>query len=134
MSSLRENIVFMDMEMTGLQITHDKILEIGCIITDPDLNQIADPFHVIINYPTEILDNMNDWCKENLKALRLECEKSNISEQKAQEMLLAYLKKHVKEKTCPLAGNSIWMDRGFLRHHFPAVDDYLHYRIIDVSS
>jgi oligoribonuclease len=134
MSTLRENIVFVDLEMTGLEVTKDKILEIGCVITDPDLKQIAEPLHIIIKQPSEVLDSMNDWCKENLKELRLECEKSEVSERMAEEMLLEYLKKHVKEKTCPLAGNTIYMDRAFLRHHFPKTDDYLHYRIIDVSS
>jgi oligoribonuclease len=134
MSTLRENIVFLDLEMSGLEVTKDKILEIGCVITDPDLKQIAEPLHIIINQPVEVLENMDDWCKENLKELRLECEKSEVSERMAEEMLLEYLKKHVKEKTCPLAGNTIWMDRAFLRHHFPKADNYLHYRIIDVSS
>lgn len=119
--------------MTGLDIKTNRILEIAMVITDPDLNVIAEGPEIIINQPKEVLDGMNEWCKENLKELRVESENSKISEAQAEQIMLDFLKKHVKEKVCPIGGNSVYMDRLFLRTYFPVVNDYMHYRIIDVS-
>lgn len=104
------------------------------VVTDGDLNVISTDFNTVINQSDKVLDGMNDWCKENLKDLAVESTKSEVTEAKAEDMMLTYLAQYVEEKKAPLAGNTIYMDRMFLRKYFPKVDDYLHYRIIDVST
>lgn len=104
------------------------------LVTDSQLNVISTDFCTIIRQSEQVLDNMNDWCKENLKDLAVKSKGSDVSESKAEEMMLEFLSQHVKRKESPLAGNTIYMDRMFLRKYFPRVDEHLHYRIIDVSS
>ncbi|XP_063973031.1 probable oligoribonuclease [Diachasmimorpha longicaudata] len=131
-----QNIVWMDMEMTGLDAVKDHILEVACLVTDKELNVISSDFHEIIHQSDEILNNMNEWCKKNHQATGL-CDavrKSEISLETAEERLLSFLKEYVPEKACPVAGNSIYMDRMFLRVHMPIADEFLHYRLIDVST
>lgn len=103
------------------------------LVSDSRLNVISD-FCTVINQSDELLENMNDWCKENLKDLAQESKASKISESKAEEMMLTFISQHVQPQSSPLAGNSVYMDRIFLRKYFPRVNEYLHYRIIDVSS
>lgn len=147
------NIVWMDMEMTGelemdhkrlkhqlkfsllgLDVDSNRVIQVAMLVTDQDLNIVSPEFNTVIKQSDEILDNMNDWCKENLKDLAVASKQSEISQSKAEEMMLEYIKQYVDEKKSPLAGNTIYMDRMFLRKYFPSVDAYLHYRIIDVSS
>ncbi|GJQ69547.1 hypothetical protein Trydic_g6646 [Trypoxylus dichotomus] len=129
-------IVWIDMEMTGLDVINDKIMEVACLVTDSDLNIVAEAPPIIIQQPSTILDNMNEWCKKQhgQSGLTEACRNSKNTFQNAEEMLLKFLKSHVTEKASPLAGNSVYMDRIFLQMHMPAVSEYLHYRIIDVSS
>ncbi|XP_053945215.1 probable oligoribonuclease [Anastrepha ludens] len=129
-------IVWMDLEMTGLNSITDKIIEVACLITDKDLNILTEGLNFAIKYPKEVFEQMNEWCvkQHNESGLVKKCLQSDITPEGAETLLLDYLKKHVPKGKCPLAGNSIYMDRLFLRYHMPAVDDYLHYRIIDVSS
>ncbi|CAK9831139.1 Probable oligoribonuclease [Anthophora retusa] len=131
-----ECIVWLDTELTGLDMEKDTILEVACIITDKNLNVVSDEFSVIINHSDEILENMNEWSRDShLKTgLTQECKSSKISLKEAEEMLLNYLKKYIPENTCPLAGNTIFVDHIFLRKHMPLVSNYLHYRVIDVST
>lgn len=104
------------------------------LVTDAHLNIISNDFCTVINQSDEVLENMNDWCKANLKDLAEQSKKSDVSESKAEEMMLNFICQHVGSKESPLAGNSIYMDRMFLRKYFSRVDDYLHYRIVDVST
>ena len=104
------------------------------LVTDSNLKVISDDFCTVINQSDQVLGNMNDWCKENLKDLAVASKNSKVSEADAENEMLAFIQKHVGEKKSPLAGNTIYMDRMFLRRYFPRVDDYLHYRIIDVST
>lgn len=104
------------------------------LVTDQDLKVISPDFNTVINQSDQVLDNMNEWCKENLKDLAIASKNSEVSEAKAEDMMLNFIKQYVEPKTCPLAGNSIYMDRMFLRKYFPRVNDYLHYRVIDVST
>lgn len=113
----------------------DRVLEVGMLVTDEQLKVVSPDFHVIIKQSNEVIDNMNEWCKENLKDLAEASKKSEITEEKAQEMMFEFVKQNIAEpRTAPLAGNSIYMDRMFLRLQYPLVDEYLHYRIIDVST
>ncbi|CAK9799728.1 Probable oligoribonuclease [Anthophora plagiata] len=129
-------IVWLDTELTGLDIEKDTILEVACIITDKNLNVVSEEFSVVINHSDEILENMAEWSRDNhLKTgLTQKCKSSKIRLKEAEEMLLNYLKKYIPENTCPLAGNTIYVDRVFLHKHMPLVNNYLHYRIIDVST
>ncbi|KAK9758735.1 Exonuclease [Popillia japonica] len=129
-------LVWIDLEMTGLDIIKDKIMELACLITDSNLNIIAEAPRIVIQQPSLLLDNMDEWCtKQHGKSgLTEECRNSNITLAKAEETVLKFLKSHVTEKASPIAGNSVYMDRMFLKMYMPSVNEYLHYRIIDVSS
>lgn len=131
-----KRIVWVDLEMTGLDVDKDKIMEIACLITDADLDVVATGPDIIIHQPNEILKNMNPWCisQHGESGLTASCLKSNISLQEAEDTVLKFVSKHVPEKLCPLGGNSVWMDRLFIRKYMPKLDSYLHYRIIDVST
>ncbi|CAG9799816.1 unnamed protein product [Chironomus riparius] len=127
-------LVWMDMEMTGLEVEKCRVLQVAMIVTDEKLNVISDDFCEVIHQNEETLDSMNDWCKENLKDLAENSRESTVTENKAEELMIDFLSKYVNPKSTPLAGNTIYMDRIFLRRYFPRVDDYLHYRIVDVST
>ncbi|KAL2742159.1 hypothetical protein V1477_009788 [Vespula maculifrons] len=135
-NSKDNQIVWIDMEMTGLDIEICHILEISCVITDSDLKIINEPLNIVINQSDSILDNMNDWCKEHHKKTKLieDVRNSKISLKDAEQTVLTFLKKYIPRGKCPLAGNSVYMDRLFLNKYMPLVNDYLHYRIIDVST
>ena len=98
------------------------------------MNIISDDFCEVIYQSDETIANMNDWCKEHLQDLAEKSKVSTITEEKAEDLMLNFLSKYIRPKSVPLCGSTIYMDRMFLRTYFPRVDDYLHYRIIDVSS
>ncbi|CAH2084952.1 unnamed protein product [Euphydryas editha] len=131
-----KRIVWVDLEMTGLDINKDHILEIACLVTDANLNVIAEGPNIIIHQPDEILNAMNDWCiaQHGESGLTEASRKSNISVKEAENKILNFVKSYVPEKKCPLGGNSVYMDRLFLRKYMPNLNEYLHYRIIDVST
>lgn len=131
-------LVWIDCEMTGLNVFEDHIIEICCIITDGNLNIIDEEgFESTVYYPKETMDNMNEWCvnqhgKSGLTAKILDNPQCELS--KVQDDLLNYIKQHVELNRGIMAGNSIHMDKFFMMREFPKVVDYLHYRLIDVSS
>ncbi|XP_067008983.2 oligoribonuclease, mitochondrial isoform X2 [Anabrus simplex] len=131
-----ENLVWIDMEMTGLDPVNDQILEVACLITDSNLKVIAEHPSLVIHQPDEVLKSMNDWCIENhtKTGLVAASERSNISLEDAERQILEFIKKYTPAGKCPLAGNSVYMDRLFLRQHMPLVENHLHYRIVDVST
>lgn len=118
----------------GLDVNANRVIQVAMLVTDAKLNVISPEFCTVINQSDQILDNMNDWCKENLKDLAVASKNSEITEAKAEDMMLNFLTQYIQPKASPLAGNTIYMDRMFLRKYFPRVDDYLHYRIVDVST
>lgn len=122
--------------MTGLDIEKDKIMEVACLVTDAQLNIIAEGPNLIIHQSQDTLENMNEWCiKQHGKSgLTAASFKSELSIADADDLIVDFIKKHVQKKMSPLAGNSVYMDRLFLRKFMPKVEDYLHYRIVDVSS
>ncbi|GAB1604729.1 oligoribonuclease, mitochondrial-like [Argonauta hians] len=136
MDIVNERIVWVDLEMTGLDLETDKIIEIACIITDSQLNTIAEISPVVINQPDSLLNGMSEWCKEHhgKSGLTEAVRKSKINLESAEETLLTFLKQHVPERKCPLAGNSIHVDKMFLQKYMPRFTEFLHYRIIDVST
>lgn len=103
-------------------------------MTDSKLNVISPDFCTAIHQKDEILNNMDEWCTKNLKEVAINSRNSSVTEEKAEQLLLDYLSQYVDPKTAPLAGNSVYMDRLFLRKYFPKVNEYLHYRLVDVSS
>lgn len=129
-------IVWIDMEMTGLNVDEDKIMEIACLVTDSDLNIIAETPEIVINQSKEILENMSEWCinQHGKTGLTEACLNSKVTLEEAENSILSFLQKYVTHKQSCLAGNSVYMDRFFLMKHMPKIHDYLHYRIIDVSA
>ncbi|XP_041979845.1 oligoribonuclease, mitochondrial isoform X2 [Aricia agestis] len=134
--SIGKRIVWVDLEMTGLDINKDHIMEIACLVTDADLNIVAEGPNVVIHQPREVLDQMGDWCKAHHgeSGLTKDSLNSRISVEEAEKQILKFVSTHVPENRCPLAGNSVYMDRLFLYKYMPKFNSYLHYRIIDVST
>lgn len=131
-----QNLVWIDLEMTGLDVEKDRILEIACIVTDSKLNIIAKGPNIIINEPDVVLAGMNSWCKDHhSKSGLIEAvKKSTYSVDQAERDVLDFVKKYCPERKCPMAGNSIYMDRLFIMKYMPTLNEYLHYRVIDVST
>lgn len=130
-------LVWMDLEMTGLDPEGgDRIIEMATVITDTNLNVIAEGPVIAVNQPDDLLDAMDAWnTKTHTKSGLVERVKnSTISEAQAAQMTLDFIKQHIKEKQSPLCGNSIWQDRRFLAKFMPNLEQYLHYRILDVST
>ncbi|KAI0041349.1 ribonuclease H-like protein [Auriscalpium vulgare] len=130
-------IVWVDCEMTGLNPDTDKILEIAVLITDRELELVDDGIEFIIRTDKEALDRMDEWCtnQHGLSGLTQACLESPHSTESAQAAVLAYIKKWIPEKKIAvLGGNTVHADRAFLAKEMPDIVDWLHYRIIDVSS
>jgi oligoribonuclease len=135
--SAAHNLVWIDCEMTGLDITRDKLIEVAVVVTDSQLTVLDPGLDVIIHAEDEDLAAMDDvvttmHAKSGLTdAVRA----STVTLDEAAEQVLAYVQRFVPERrTAPLCGNSIGTDRGFLARDMPVLDDHLHYRMIDVSS
>uniref|UniRef100_A0A673MCD8 Oligoribonuclease, mitochondrial n=1 Tax=Sinocyclocheilus rhinocerous TaxID=307959 RepID=A0A673MCD8_9TELE len=134
--SLAQRMVWVDLEMTGLDIEKDQIIEMACIVTDSDLNIIAEGPNLIINQPGKLLDGMSDWCKEHhgKSGLTQAVRDSLITLQQAEYEFLSFIRQHTPPGQCPLAGNSVHADKKFLDKYMPQFMRHLHYRIIDVST
>ncbi|XP_048857385.1 small fragment nuclease [Brienomyrus brachyistius] len=133
---MTQRLVWVDLEMTGLDIEKDKIIEMACIITDSDLNVLAEGPNLIISQSDELLDSMSDWCKEHhgKSGLTQAVRDSKISLQQAEYEFLSFIRQHTPPGHCPLAGNSVHADKKFLDKYMPQFMHHLHYRIIDVST
>jgi oligoribonuclease len=127
----------MDLEMTGLDPDSDVIVEIATLVTDDDLEVVAEGPDLVVHQPPEVLDRMGDFVRAmHTKSGLLEAiESSTITLAEAGEATLAFLREHIAEPgTVPLCGNSIGTDRRFLIRWLPEVDGFLHYRSVDVTS
>jgi len=136
-SAVRDELVWIDCEMTGLDLGSDKLIEIAVLVTDGDLNILGDGVDVVIHADDAALGGMIDVVARMHARSGLidEVRTSTVDVPTAEAMVLDYIRSHVKQpKTAPLAGNSIATDRGFIARDMPALDDFLHYRMIDVSS
>ena len=129
-------LVWIDCEMTGLDIERDALIEIACLVTDADLNLLDEGVDLVIKPPAEALESMADVVREMHTASGLLAElPGGIAVAEAQELVLGYVRGHVTEaKRVPLCGNSIATDRWFIARDMPELDAYLHYRMVDVSS
>lgn len=130
------NLVWLDLEMTGLNPHYDRILEMATIITDSELNIIAEGPVFAIHQEQKHLDHMDKWCTEQhgKSGLTKRVQDSAITENQAELDTLAFIKKYVPEKKSPLCGNTIYQDRRFLFEYMPTLEDYFHYRLLDVST
>ncbi len=131
-----KNLVWIDLEMTGLNPQTDEIVEIATVITDSNLNTIAKGPHLVIHQSEQVLANMNPWVKEQHAKTGLTdaSRASNISIQEAEQQTLAFIKQYCNKEMALLAGNSVWQDRAFMVKFMPDIIDYLHYRLLDVTA
>jgi oligoribonuclease len=129
-------LVWMDLEMTGLDIANDVILEVATIITDGNLTVIAQGPVCVIHQSERRLAAMNEWCqKHHTQSGLVDAVRTSTSTiEFAQATTLRFIQEHCEPQTAVLCGNSIWQDRLFLARHMPDVVNYLHYRMVDVSS
>jgi oligoribonuclease len=136
MSQHPDHLAWMDMEMSGLLAERDVILEIATLITTPDLEVIAEGPVLAVHQPDAVLTAMDDWNREHHGAsgLTARVRASRLSVADAEAQTLAFVRQYCPERTSPLCGNSIHQDRRFLVRYMPALDAYLHYRNIDVST
>lgn len=130
------NLIWLDLEMTGLEPEQHVIVEIGVMVTDKDLNIIAEGPCFAIKHSEQILTTMDPWSQEQhgKSGLIDRCRMSKTSLSQAEDAVLEFLKLHCLEKTSPLCGNSIGQDRRFLYKYMPKLNNYFHYRNVDVST
>ena len=130
-------LVWIDCEMTGLDLGRDALIEVAALVTDPDLNVLGDGVDVVIHAEDALLDGMFDVVRvmHDKSGLTEQVRASAIGVEEAEDRILSYITTHVPEpRSAPLCGNSIATDRGFLARDMPRLDAHLHYRMIDVSS
>ena len=130
------HLVWMDLEMTGLYPERDVIIEIATLVTDADLNIIAEGPELVIHQPLEVLEAMDEWntTHHSQSGLWDKVLASTIDMAEAERLTLAFVEQHVGRREAPLCGNSIWQDRRFLHKYMSTLAEYLHYRSVDVSS
>jgi oligoribonuclease len=133
---MTDRLVWIDCEMTGLDLERDALIEIACLVTDGALEVLGDGLDLVIKPPPEALDQMEDVVREMHTASGLLAElASGITLAEAQDQVLAYVRKYISDpRRVPLAGNSIATDRVFIARDMPELDAFLHYRMVDVSS
>ncbi len=131
-----ENLVWIDLEMTGLSPENDRIIEIASIVTDRELNILAEGPVLAISQPLSRLTQMDEWNTRTHteSGLVRRVKESDISESEADSQTLSFIEKYVGANQSPLCGNSICQDRRFIVRYLPRLEAYLHYRHIDVST
>jgi oligoribonuclease len=135
--AVRDELVWIDCEMTGLDLGSDRLIEIAALVTDAELNVLGEGVDVVIHADDAALDGMVDVVAtmHRKSGLTEEVRASTVDLATAEEMVLDYIRSHVKQpNTAPLCGNSISTDRGFIARDMKVLDTFLHYRMIDVSS
>lgn len=131
-----QNLVWIDLEMTGLDPQKDVIVEIATIITDSQLNELAEGPSLVIGQAESVLNAMHPEVQKMHKDSKLwdKIVASKITAQEAEEQTLQFIKHYCNPQTALLCGNSVWQDRNFLYYHMPRITDYLYYRLIDVTT
>jgi oligoribonuclease len=129
-------LVWIDLEMSGLNPDACKILEIATLVTDTELEVVAEGPDIVVHQPDAVLDAMDEWCTTHHgeSGLTAAVKASSISLEQAEEQTLAFLRPLCEAGASPLCGNSIWQDRRFISRYMPKLDAFLHYRMIDVST
>ena len=135
MASENPPLIWIDCEMTGLSLENDALVEIAVLVTDADLNVLGDGVDVVIATSAEKLEGMRDEVRTmHTESGLLEKIPNGVSLSQAEETVIKYLQAHTVSGKSPLAGNSVGMDRNFIARDMPRLNEYLHYRTIDVSS
>lgn len=136
MSKHDMNLVWIDMEMTGLDPETCKVLEIATIVTDAQLNVLAEGPVIAVHQPDSLLDTMDEWCTRvhGESGLTARCRASTVTEAQAAAQTIAFLSDYVDAGKSPLCGNTIGQDRRFMVKYMPELEAYFHYRNIDVST
>lgn len=136
MSANPSNLIWIDLEMTGLNPEKDRIIEIATIVTDSNLHVLAEGPVYAIHQSDELLNGMDEWCtrQHNQSGLVQRVKESVITEEMACKGTIDFLKQYVGEGKSPMCGNSVWQDRRFLTKYMPELEKYFHYRLIDVST
>jgi oligoribonuclease len=130
------NLIWIDMEMSGLDPDADMILEVAVVITDSQLNTVAEAPVLVVHQPDAVLDRMDDWNKSTHAKSGLidRVKASTLTVAEVEQRMVAFLSEHVPPKTSPMSGNTVHQDRRFLARHMPALEAYFHYRNLDVST
>jgi oligoribonuclease len=131
-----QNLIWIDLEMTGLDPESHKIIEMATIVTDSDLNILAEGPVLAIHQPEVELDKMDEWCTNTHTSSGLveRIRHSKVTEDEAIQLTIEFLSHWVPKGKSPICGNSIGQDRRFLYKHMPLLEEYFHYRYIDVST
>jgi oligoribonuclease len=132
----RENLIWIDLEMTGLSPEDNRIIEIATVVTDKDLTVLAEGPVYPIHQPDEVLAGMDEWNtrQHGLSGLTERVRASSVTESEAEQGTLEFLRQHVEQGASPICGNSICQDRRFLIKHMPELAAFFHYRNLDVST
>lgn len=136
MAQSDSNLIWLDLEMTGLEPETDVILEIASIVTDSHLNVLAEGPVFAIHQSDDVLDNMSDWCIEHhgKSGLTQRCRESLVNLAEATEETIKFVEQFVPKGVSPMCGNSIGQDRRFINKYMPIFEEYFHYRNLDVST
>jgi oligoribonuclease len=130
------HLVWIDMEMSGLNPDSDQVLEVALIVTDKDLNLVEEGPVLVVHQPDAVLDAMDSWKKgtHGKSGLIDKVKASTLSEADVEQRMLEFMQRHVPARTSPMCGNSICQDRRFLARRMPQLEAYFHYRNMDVST
>ena len=136
MTKVNDLLVWMDCEMTGLDLEHDELVEVAALVTDGELNVLGEGVDLVIRPSQPALDQMGEFVRGmHATSGLLDALADGLTVAEAEEQVLAYLREHVPEaRKAPLAGNTIGTDRAFLARQMPTLESYVHYRNVDVSS
>ena len=136
MSQDQNNLVWIDMEMTGLVPDRDRIIEVALVVTNANLDTVAEAPVLVLHQADNVLDGMDAWNKSThaKSGLIPKVKESALAEAEVEARMLAFLKEHVAAETSPMCGNSICQDRRFLARWMPGLEAYFHYRNLDVST
>ncbi|XP_067943972.1 oligoribonuclease-like [Watersipora subatra] len=134
--NVNKRIIWLDLEMSGLDVNKERIIEIAVAVTNADLTKIAEGPNIIIHQEDSLLDAMDPWCVKTHgeSGLTAAVKESKVSEAEAEKSVLDFVKLYTTKGKCVLGGNSIYMDKMFLMKYMPDFSDHLHYRLVDVST
>ncbi|SCY48700.1 oligoribonuclease [Nitrosospira sp. Nl5] len=136
MAQDNNNLIWIDMEMSGLSPDNDRIIEVALVVTDSQLNVVAEAPVLVVSQPEAVLDGMDSWNKSThaKSGLVEKVKTSRLVEAEVEARMVAFLQEHVPPGISPMCGNSICQDRRFLARWMPQLEGYFHYRNLDVSS
>ena len=132
----KDNLIWIDLEMTGLEPQEDVIIEIATIVTDKNLNILAEGPVLAVHQSDDVLNAMDEWCtnQHGKSGLTQRVKDSKVNEAEAEKQTIAFLEQYVPKGASPMCGNSICQDRRFLANYMPELEEFFHYRNLDVST